>query len=1635
MKYKNLAKYLTLIILAAIMLISFPAKLNADVGYGDTERSASDLASGDPEYGYVGGAFAVAGNAVKDTMESLFGDLSGSGEDIVSFVGFEGGLSAPSGAELDESLRRARSAREFIVNAVNFALSFLGVIAMTVIIYGGFLFITAGGNEEQSGKGKKAIQYSIIGILIIIASFAIVNTVLRVGGGEERDEGGLRGVGSESSNISQQSIYNLAAASVTSALNDFLRAYKNLIAIDATIKQIKALPAPGSANENRSYINQVAAALTEIKNNTNILDRINIEARTLLDGWVANMSSQNLAADEYESGEIQDDFEPHLDALSEASKEDFENVINKMVGEDNRGGRLGLAKQILGEITDAATKAIISRGFVTERDLKRAFAGIDPNITIHEVFTNAVDAVAEARNLPDNIRNNQLAVNVVKTLDQLNIIIKNTEFVYVRIRASVREGNAPLIVELNGLDSRDPTGDTITDERYEWDPIGASANEMDVMSLIFSGEVSNVMQGAINAVECTSNRGATVVCTYHQPGTYIVRLKIKSKDPARVATGNAFLPITVLPSVARISLKATVGSITEDLHKYERDARGRWRIVIDKREFQITSEEAMRTPGVIFDASGSQAGGGATIRSFQWNFGDGTGFEETETVQHVYREKGKFPLQLEVTDTGSRKDRKLVNIAIGSIAARMYASASESEPDELIEFDGSLSRSDRGSISSYEWRILEIKSDGSEEDVTNLRNKIEILGGDTGAILRAKFKTPGRYKVELTVSDGSETAAPYSEIILIKSRRPRANFTVLACPDSCVDSARPSIVELDAGSTFDPDDDPLLFEWKIFSEQGSELERGSSFIVVDSNALYGPDAKKIRLKFTKTGKYRIQLTVKDDLPADLQQTDIKEKEIEISSIVEANWNERLEPVQQMQEGEAKFTLKGNVLHADRVQIDFGDGETNEQSIQLTNDRGEFEFEHIYTEVGSFLVRLRAISDEGNGETEITKRLYVSAGDNPLAVIEVSTDNNEIVLPDPTPENPNPALEIIRNKIIKFSGKRSLDSRGNRDINLRYSWDFGDNKRSTGRDTEHTYEDTSPEGEVFTVTLSVSEVQDPSKTAQTTFLVKVISKKPEVNTLSLEKVTVGNVTPVDVKLTAEGASDPDGRITNYQFWYYDPAHRERKLGTIDTQLDNAVVTVETAGEQGEEHEYYFCVSVTDNENTTSECSELFAQEELPRLKVENGQNRAPLADFSADRTNARINETITFTSSSTDEDGRITQYVWDTEGDGFQNNNPTELSTVTHRYDRQSPQSGFRVKLKAIDDKGAAGYSREIPIFIGSGAEKPTANFSYQVQLSPPRRVKFFDASVSDAAHGARIVRWIWDFDTSQEFGCNTNPRPEYCNGNKTDDIDSEDQNPIFDFPASGSYQVKLTVEDSEGNMSDPKTSLVNVIAGAAGGAAAPGASSLRAELRTQPQFVFEPILLCTPATSEECKRKVIHIPASSNGEPITLFWGDSAGDITSYQIEKNIWCDSDGNGEQADDIDHVHPDSSNPASGTCVIAGTNNTSEACWTTTYQRHARTHFDKLGRFMTVLTALDRNGNTDADSVEIVFDGEVDEEQVRNTRCDGTPQSSRLAASFFQDIGVQNTILLGLASGIVVILMVFAVANFLPRGKRRI
>lgn len=63
-------------------------------------------------------------------------------------------------------------------NLLNIVVGVLGLVAVVVIILGGVQFLTSSGDPGKVKKAKDTILYGVIGLVVAILAFAIVNFVL-----------------------------------------------------------------------------------------------------------------------------------------------------------------------------------------------------------------------------------------------------------------------------------------------------------------------------------------------------------------------------------------------------------------------------------------------------------------------------------------------------------------------------------------------------------------------------------------------------------------------------------------------------------------------------------------------------------------------------------------------------------------------------------------------------------------------------------------------------------------------------------------------------------------------------------------------------------------------------------------------------------------------------------------------------------------------------------------------------------------------------------------------------------------------------------------------------------------------------------------------------------------------------------------------------------------------------------------------------------------------------------------------------------------------------------------------------------------------------------------------------------------
>ncbi len=104
---------------------------------------------------------------------------------IFSFIGVAKAVDPPNASSyncpdgkvcLSDPLGKT-TPQTLIGRVINAILGLVGSIALAMFIWGGFTWMTAGGNAENVKKGRDIILWAAIGLVVIFSAYALVNFV------------------------------------------------------------------------------------------------------------------------------------------------------------------------------------------------------------------------------------------------------------------------------------------------------------------------------------------------------------------------------------------------------------------------------------------------------------------------------------------------------------------------------------------------------------------------------------------------------------------------------------------------------------------------------------------------------------------------------------------------------------------------------------------------------------------------------------------------------------------------------------------------------------------------------------------------------------------------------------------------------------------------------------------------------------------------------------------------------------------------------------------------------------------------------------------------------------------------------------------------------------------------------------------------------------------------------------------------------------------------------------------------------------------------------------------------------------------------------------------------------------------
>jgi len=100
---------------------------------------------------------------------ALVGPLQVNAETATSALGMEFGTELGLGNQ---------DIRVTVARIIKTVMGLLGIVAVVIVLVGGFKWMTAGGNEEQVGEAKKWLFSGVIGMAIIFSAWALTNFIV-----------------------------------------------------------------------------------------------------------------------------------------------------------------------------------------------------------------------------------------------------------------------------------------------------------------------------------------------------------------------------------------------------------------------------------------------------------------------------------------------------------------------------------------------------------------------------------------------------------------------------------------------------------------------------------------------------------------------------------------------------------------------------------------------------------------------------------------------------------------------------------------------------------------------------------------------------------------------------------------------------------------------------------------------------------------------------------------------------------------------------------------------------------------------------------------------------------------------------------------------------------------------------------------------------------------------------------------------------------------------------------------------------------------------------------------------------------------------------------------------------------------
>jgi hypothetical protein len=226
-------------------------------------------------------------------------------------------------------------------------------------------------------------------------------------------------------------------------------------------------------------------------------------------------------------------------------------------------------------------------------------------------------------------------------------------------------------------------------------------------------------------------------------------------------------------------------------------------------------DQSTTVGSTVFLNGGSSSDVDGDPLSFSWSFSSkppsstaSLGNPNSSGPSFVVDVSGEYAIQLTVSDPQGEERTDTVRVSTVNVAPVAEAGIDQSAAlGATITLDGEGSSDADGDATTYFWSITSVPpgSSAALDDPTSVTPQLTV-------------DIPGDYVIQLLVNDGAEDSAPDTVVVST------ANTAPVAEPGQDLQGSVDEVITLDGSTSFDAEDDPLIFTWSIVSQpEGSAI--------------------------------------------------------------------------------------------------------------------------------------------------------------------------------------------------------------------------------------------------------------------------------------------------------------------------------------------------------------------------------------------------------------------------------------------------------------------------------------------------------------------------------------------------------------------------------------------------------------------------------------------------------------------------------------------------------------------------------------------------------------------------------------------------------------------------------------------